>query len=546
MLLRAKKRKEAKDNIIKLTIANQSLQKHAYLTDVLLKNITKCLPQFVFWKDVDSVYMGCNDNYAHFIGLESSIDIVGKTDYDIDWLECGHTADFFQSGDKDVLAGHPIYNQEEVLSLPNGNKIHTQLSKLPIKGQDGEILGVIGCFTDITELKRKEKEAVKARKEAQIANASRMNFISNMSHDLRTPLTGMLGMAKIISENSLDEKIVKASRYLIESGNILLNILNEIIEINQIESGHLPLKFSEIRIRDIIDEVVSLFKPTIYQKPVSLNICFDPRIPRCLIGDQHRVQRVLLNLISNAIKFTNQGAIHITVDVAKFEENSLTIRLVVADTGIGIDKKDHASIFTQFNRLTSSSSGAYPGSGLGLSIVERFIKDMRGSINLESEILKGSSFICLIPFETLDKNKSNGPADFLFEKEHVSLCPEIQHIDSESLLYDSVLKNKPSKETTLSFEGSTVLLVEDNLIAQLAAKHELEKLHCKVDLAVDGKDAIFKAQKNNYDLIFMDVGLPDMTGFDAIQVIGAWESAIKCDYTPIVILTADASVQKKV
>ena len=172
----------------------------AHIFKVFLKNISQSLPNFIFWKDKKSVYLGCNENFARLVGLSKPEDIIGKTDTDLNWQPTGHSAEEFIKGDQETLNGHPLTNREETLALPNGKKLITLVSKLPILDDDHQVLGIVGYFTDITLLKKKERALQQAKRQAEIANQAKSVFITNISHDLRTPLTGLLGMAEILQQ----------------------------------------------------------------------------------------------------------------------------------------------------------------------------------------------------------------------------------------------------------------------------------------------------------------------------------------------------------
>lgn len=172
-------------------------KKSAHALPIFLKNIMQSLPQYLFWKDTGSIYLGCNQNYAELVGLHSVDEIVGKTDDELHWQCGGHTENIFQKGDQDTLQGHPIINQEETLVLPNGRKMMTLVSKLPMQDARHKIIGFVCYFTDITPLKEKKKELRKAKQQADAANQSKSAFMMSITHDIRTPLTGILEIAKL-------------------------------------------------------------------------------------------------------------------------------------------------------------------------------------------------------------------------------------------------------------------------------------------------------------------------------------------------------------
>jgi len=408
------------NELSKLIKESQYAKKSAHITKIFLRNITKSLPQYIFWKDTKSVYLGCNQNFAHFVGLNSPEEIIGKTDHDLQWQSTGHTDETFLKGDQDTLLGHPITNQEETLVSPSGKTLITLVSKLPII-DNNEVLGIVGYFTDITEIKQKEIELVKAKQQAEIANQAKSTFVANISHDIRTPLAGMIGMTKIILKASKDKQHQEAASNLLKAENILLNLLNEVISLTKLDSGKFLIRAVKFSMKTLIDNLTTLIMPSIHEKKLDLTIQYDKNIPRHVIGDETRIHRILLNIVSNAIKFTNQGDIEIAVNLAKEEERHLVMKISIKDTGIGIPLEKQQVIFSRFTRLDPSYKETSKGFGLGLSIVKKFISEIDGEIYVDSKKNQGSKFTCVIPLKKV----------LLDEEENISdLTSDITTIDA--------------------------------------------------------------------------------------------------------------------
>ena len=369
----------------------------AQITDLFLKQFTRFLSQYLFWKDSRSVYLGCNLRYAELVGLSSPDEIIGKTDADLPFQPGGDTAVLFQQGDQETLTGRPLTNQEETLALPNGQKIITLVSKLPILDQQGRALGVVGYFTDITELKEKERELQTAKRQAEAANQAKSAFIANISHDIRTPLSGLVGFAEIAASRIKAPGQREDLQYLVQSGYALLKLLNEVIEFSRLECGALPHLAVKFNVTELLEHVLTLERPSVVAKKLALNVTVDRQIPAYLVGDAVRLHRILLNLISNAIKFTHEGFVRISAELAQQQGRELILKLSVQDSGMGIPTDQQALIFSRFVRLIPSYQGQYAGSGLGLTVVKQFIDDLRGEIYIDSEENRGSTFTCLIP-----------------------------------------------------------------------------------------------------------------------------------------------------
>lgn len=486
----------------------RSAKSLAHITEVFLKTITASLPQFLFWKDVHSVYLGCNQNYAHLVGLHSPEEIIGKTDEDLRWQPTGHTADIFVHGDQDTLSGHPITNQQEILVLPNGQKLVALVSKLPIVDEDRHMLGIVGYFSDITELKEKEQALQQAKQQADAANHVKSQFIANMSHDIRTPLTGLLGMAEILADRLKADEDQTAIQDILNSGRLLLNLLNQIIEFSKLENNALPVYELRFNLSELIETTLTLIKPSAKNKQLPIQLEFDEQIPSELIGDAKRLQRILLNLLDNAVRFTQQGSVKLTVKLAKQEHQQVILQFTVRDTGIGIPLDKQELIFTRFSRLHPSYQGIYPGSGLGLALVKRFIQDLEGEVELASQENKGSTFICTIPFKAalLSRKKAESGLQLI----------------------------SPVAETD---RAQTILIVEDNFLIQRVLQHQFEELKCVVSIANNAEQAFQKVKAQHYQLIILDLGLPDKNGCELAVDIRQWQEQHR-QYTPLVALSA--------
>ncbi len=391
---------------------SRKIDEAATITGLFLKQFTRFLPNYLFWKNSHSVYLGCNQRYAELMGLSSPEAIIGKTDRELPFQPGGDSAALFQQGDQATLTGRPLTNQEETLALPNGQTMITLVSKLPILDQDGRAVGVVGYFSDITELKDKERELRAAKRQAEAANQAKSAFIANISHDIRTPLSGLVGFAEITAAELSAAQERENLQYLVQSGNALLKLLNEVIEYSRLECSALPPVTAKFNLVQLLNNVVALEKPSIMEKNLKLSITIDPHIPVYLVGDAVRLHRILLNLISNAIKFTSQGFIKISAELAHQQDQELILKLVVQDSGIGILADQQAQIFSPFVRLIPSYQGQYTGSGLGLAVVKQFIDDLHGEIYVDSQEQRGSTFTCLIPCRQALMEDGKNAVDF--------------------------------------------------------------------------------------------------------------------------------------
>lgn len=434
----------------------------------------------------------------------------------------------------DVKTHHPIQEmRERIIELgsaaryeenyrivrPNGEIRWIIDRGFPIYDDDGNCCGVTGVAIDITKEKQIEIALGQAKLAAEAANKAKSDFIANMSHDLRTPLSGMIGMAEELSSIIQEPKAKQYAQDILNSSYQLLNLLNEILDLNKIE--HDPNLVGEefFELESLLGEVKALFLPAIRQKKLKFDYEYDVKIPKILFGSSSVLRRILLNLLGNAVNFTKKGNVLLRAKLEKFspEQHDCTILLEISDTGIGIPADKTEEIFKPFTRLTSSYQGTHKGSGLGLHIVKKLLNHLGGVISVKSVVGKGSEFTCRIPLKTANLKESER---YLQEQEQKK--SEHSYSDSHDLL-------------------GSVLLVEDNEIAQKAAFFKLARFHEKIDVIGTGKEALNKIKMHSYDLIYLDIGLPDMTGYEVAKSIRQFEKKQRRARIPIIALSAHIS-----
>jgi len=501
---------------------------HSYL-----ETVVNSVPHTIFWKDRNSIFLGCNELFAKLSGLNSPKDIVGKSDYDLPWSK--EQSDQYIAVDKEViLSGQPKLNIEEFQTLKDGTDTILLTSKVPLHDGQGNITGILGIYTDITERKKAEKALRLAKEKAEVANQAKTEFLENMRHDIRTPLSGIVGCAYLIQMQSNNpEKVTEYATDLVDSSNALLEFLNKILESIQVATGEIPLLKQKFGLHKILEQVVHLNKPQADVKNLNLYLDYDKTIPLHLLGDPIRLQRIVLELVTNALKYTDKGEIKVSARLIENKKREVIIELRVSDTGMGIPRDKHHEIYTRFTRLTPSYQGIYPGTGLGLSVVKQFIDDLGGEIQLDSQPNQGSTFRCFIPLQ-----ESLSPATDESETEETSSFAKGIHVITKKTTGSSELQEIPV--TT----GSRVLVVEDQVIAAKVAQGALLELNCQTDIAPDGKTALRLVEENHYNLILMDIGLPDGDGCDVTRRIRLkqWQSNPS---VPIIGLTAHTVEEKK-
>ncbi len=360
---------------------------------------------------------------------------------------------------------------------------------------------------DISDSLRLQREQVLERE----ANLAKGHFLANMSHELRTPLNGIIGMTHLAHTANEDENIAEYLNKIQLSSRNLLAIINDILDFSKIENENVQLECRPFSLGEILFETQAILQTEVTRKDIYLRCSIDEKTSPFLMGDSLRLSQILLNLTNNAIKFTKKGGVTLEAKVLESKEDQQIIQLLVKDTGIGISEKNLQKLFTEFTQAEASTTRNYGGTGLGLTIVQKLVELMRGSISVESSLSVGTTFICTIPFA-----KTSG-AEQVQER---TVAVE-QHVDED-------------------IAGTKILLVEDNEINVLIATEVLEQYGCFVDCAGDGLIALKMLEKKEYDLVLMDIQMPNLDGIETAQRIRSME---KYNTLPIVAMSAHALVQ---
>ncbi len=490
----------------------KSAEEHTREMINYLNNIIALMPGHIYWKNKNGVYLGCNDQQAKTLKLNSGKDIIGKTDHDLPWK---NGAANLIAIDKEVMRTKKIHIVEEPVTLPDKSEAIFLSQKVPLLEKNGDAIGILGVSVDITQQKQLEKKLKAAKAEAEAANIAKTEFMANISHDIRTPISGIIGMTQVLESRLDNTKTKTFVQTIAKSANQLLRILDEIIDFSKIETQHHSVRCNNFNLKKLIAEIIEMFTTTIKEKNIKLSVNYQDNIPTWFIGDDIRINRILLNLTSNAIKFTKQGYISINVTIQKKINNKVITKLTIKDTGIGIPKDKIPFIFEQFSRLSSSYKGTYKGIGLGLAIVKRFLTEIEGTISVTSQRNKGSVFSCTIPLELPKKQLEKDPKHHIFEKKHI---------------------NKRNHCSKLN-----ILLVEDDKTCQLSQQILLTDMGHNVYTANSGEEAIRLITKP-YDLILCDIGLPGIDGYILAEKIRLSKNNKN---TPIIGLTAHISKNYK-
>jgi PAS domain S-box-containing protein len=378
-----------------------------------------------------------------------------------------------------------------------------EFNAINLKHKEGLNGFILDC-RDIAQRKRDAEELVKLQK-------TKEQFLANISHEIRTPINGITGMANLLSQNpSADERETYLNA-IIHSADNLKVIINDILDLAVIESGKIKFEKIAFNLVDLIPSLISTFTYQAKEKKISLEYTIEPKLNRILLGDPVRLNQILINLISNAVKFTHRGSIQVNCTIERQQKGSCWVRIEVRDTGIGIPAEKLNTIFESFSQADASVTRKYGGSGLGLTIVKQLVELQEGKITVRSEEHKGSTFIALIPYP-IGKTKST------------------ERIPT---------KDKERKNNEHDAQNLHVLLVEDNDINRLYAKSILKNWHCRTDTAENGLVALEHIKNFQYDVILMDIQMPIMDGYETTKAIRLMDAPFRD--VPIIALTANAT-----
>ncbi|MCI5048808.1 MAG: ATP-binding protein [Rickettsiales bacterium] len=415
---------------------------------------------------------------------------------------------------KEAIKSGAPFKGELINYNKNGEKYWLDISIVPIQDQQGNITHFAAIERDITERKQFEQQLWDAKEQAESANYAKSDFLANMSHELRTPMNGILGMTSLLEDSDLSAEQEELLRTIKTSGENLLSILNDILDLSKIESGMVRVDEVAYDLRTAIHEITTLYSPVALEKelrPLAVNIAKD--IPHCVIGDISKTQQILRNLLSNALKFTQEG--EVSLNITKQDSH---LHFQVNDSGIGIPTERLDSIFEKFTQADESTTRNYGGTGLGLAICKEYVELMGGEIGVESELGNGSSFWFTIPLE---------------------VAP-----DSIKPINEANIGEDTDQYTAKDIK---ILVVDDHPVNRLFAKKLLKKLgFINVDFAEDGMEAVEKISLHQYDTVLMDCQMPHLDGYTATSEIRQMEMHA-CDgkHLPVIAMTANAMVGDK-
>ncbi|HXD79437.1 MAG TPA: ATP-binding protein [Puia sp.] len=472
-----------------------------------LQSILDNSTSLMYIKDPEGGYVLVNRRFREMLHI-GNCEVIGKSDYD---LGDKAAADHYRLLDEEVMRTGKSLEIEEVVQH-EGREVHLLSIKFPLLDIHGRQIGIGGIATDITERVNYQQQLICATREAQKAKEMQELFLANMSHEIRTPMNGIQGMTDLLLDTSLTDQQKEFARIIKRSVNNLLVIINDILDFSKIKAGKLTIEKIDFRLRDVLDNVKGIFDHRLKKKKLLWQVTADPGIPETICGDPYRLNQILINLIGNAVKFTEAGSVAVRVGLQRKQADSVTLRFSVSDTGIGIPEGSLPYIFDHFSQAGMDISRRYGGTGLGLAISQRLVQLQGGQLSVDSVEGRGSEFSFELSYSFVTTEETGIP------------LPPVTAVLADY---------------SLCLAGKRFLVVEDNEVNQQLVEHVLRRGGGDVQVAGNGELAIrYLRQGEQYDLVIMDLQMPVMDGYAATQYI---RQHLRLP-VPIIAMTATALV----
>ncbi|MGM0629979.1 MAG: response regulator [Pseudomonadota bacterium] len=451
----------------------------------LFEQVFNDLPTRVYWRDPQLKLLGGNRAFANDFGVAPE-SLTGKSDAEIESLAAN---DVLLERDKKTFSQKaPSVNAEIELKVDNKSQ-WVEHSSVPLYDDDHNIIGILGSYYDISGIKSVAEEMEKAKETAERANQSKGEFLANMSHEIRTPINAIVGMANLCLKTELNQKQKRYIKVIDSSSQALLGVINDILDFSKIDAGKLTVERIPFDLQDVLTSLADMFAYRAYDKDLEFIINLPANIPTRLIGDPLRLNQVLVNLISNAIKFTEDGEINVAVNLLDSSKDNVLLRISVTDTGIGMDEEQRANLFKAFTQADTSTTRKYGGTGLGLAISRRLILLMGGDIGVTSAAGQGSTFYIEVELP-LQKEQDNSHHQYLLQK----------------------------------LSGVRILAIDDNLSTREMLYEMLRSYQVDVKVCRTAEQALQVFQQSveedtPYQLVLVDWRLPGMDGLEFCQTI---------------------------
>ncbi|MYM88622.1 response regulator [Rugamonas sp. FT82W] len=488
----------------RLMAEREAAQLRTFESEKRARILADNLPLLIAYLDRDKRYLFTNEYYRVQFGIDPHT-MLGKTVSEV----FGAAADNWLGDLDEALRGGRLHYERAFER--QGQVVHFLVDLVPDIAAGGEVVGTYLMAMDITDRKNAELMQAAGEQRAAAASRAKSEFVANMSHEIRTPMNAVLGVAYLLGNTELSTQQAEYVDMIRSSGNVLLGILNDVLDFSKIEAGRMELAPSTFQLDEVLEAVNTVMMTNVAASGLQLTIATDAAVPRALVGDAMRLQQILINLVGNAIKFTERGQVLLRVErsanrMAGQSGDAVGLRFVVRDTGIGMDLEQQSRLFEAFNQADASTTRRFGGTGLGLAICRRLAELMGGDIAVTSKPGEGSEFVVTLPF----------------------LLPHAE--------VPAVPADDDDDPATHRLRGLRLLLVEDHPLNQVVARGMLEYAGASVDVAENGQLAVdcLRERSGDYDIVLMDVQMPVMDGFAATGVI---RRELKLDL-PILAMTA--------
>jgi two-component system aerobic respiration control sensor histidine kinase ArcB len=483
----AQEEREALFKDLEREIQDKSEQEaQARRLSTLLRSIIDASPDLIYYRNEEGRFAGCN-RIAELMTGKTEQELLGLTPKDVYEEELARQ---IVASDHEVLETNASITEELWLRFADGRRRYFEMKRVPFFDKEGNRLGLLSFGRDMTERKQAENAAAKA-------STDKTRFIATISHELRTPLNGIVGLSRMLRDTELTDEQFSWVSTIYASAITLGNIFNDIIDLDKLDRDKLELSLKTISLKGFTEELTIIFPLLAGDKQLDFKTKINEPLPRLVEIDGTRLRQILWNILFNAVKFTQKGHVSLSVSATKPDGDKAYVTFVIEDTGVGIPESEIDKIFAMYYQVDHPDHQSATGTGIGLAICKQMVDLMKGEIHVSSQVGKGTRFEIVLPVQ---------------------------------------ISNSPMKVAQLEVTGLNILLVEDIELNVMVAKALLEKLGQKVDVAMTGQEAIDKARATQYDLILLDIQLPDMTGFDVASTLIEEDLVMQ---TPIVALTAN-------
>jgi len=469
---------------------------------VFRQTLLNSIPNPLFFKNLEGVFLGCNRAFEDYLGLKEK-EIIGRTVFELfskERAERYHDSDItlFQKENDQIL--------DDCVAYPDGSLHDIVINKTTFRNADGKVAGLVGIIFDISEHKRVEEALLKAKEAAEDANRTKSEFLANMSHELRTPLNAIIGYSEMLQEDMPDfgcDELIPDTQKIHAAGHHLLGLINDVLDISKIEAGKMDIYPETFSLKEVLQDISSTIEPLVQKNQNRLHIVHAENLGN-IYADLTKVRQMLFNLLSNATKFTKQGLITLEVERILEEDGHDSVIFKIIDEGIGMSSEQLHKLFKPFTQADASTTRKYGGTGLGLTITQRFARMMGGDIEVTSELGKGSTFTVRIPAYAVGETK-----------------PKIE---------GRIPVIKPRKDA----QKSLVLIIDDEPLVRELLQNYIAKLGYHVATASNGTEGIKLAKQIQPQIITLDVMMPGMDGW---MVLSALKKDPDLSNIPVVMIS---------